>query len=85
MSEKIKVGVWGMGRAGDGMHCTEMKRFADKFEVAAVCDMDPERAEAMGKKYSCAFYSSPDEFLASKKMELVAVATYSLDHLKNVN
>lgn len=84
MSDKIKIGIVGMGRAGDGMHCTELKRFADKFEVSAVCDKDAERAEAMGKKYSCPFYTSIEDLLAAKKVELVAVATYSLDHLKNV-
>jgi len=84
MGDKIKVGILGMGRAGDGMHTREMSLFKDKFELAAVCDIDAARAEAMGKKHSCAFYSDIKEFLASKKMELVVVATFSLDHLKNV-
>ena len=84
MSEKIKVGILGMGRAGDGMHTTELGKYPDKFEVTAVCDEDAERAAEQGKKHSCAFYSDTEEFLASKKMELVVVATYSKDHLRGV-
>ena len=83
MNRKVKVGIWGMGRAGDGMHGSELLAHPDLFEIAAVCDSDAARAEEKGKKYSCAWFSSPEEFLNSGLMELVAVATFSKDHLRH--
>ena len=83
MNRKVKVGIWGMGRAGDGMHGAELQMYPDLFEITAVCDTDAERAEAAGKKYACASFSSPEEFLKSGAMELVAVATFSKDHLRH--
>ena len=44
---KIKVGIIGLGRAGWGMHVSELKAFSDMFEITAVCDVDFKRAQAM--------------------------------------
>ena len=43
MAEKIKVGVWGLGRAGYGMHLPELDRFPELFEIVAGCDISEER------------------------------------------
>lgn len=83
MSKKIKVGIWGLGRAGAGMHAKEIELHNDVLEIAAVCDIDAARAEEYGKKYNVPFYSDPEKFLENKDMDLVAVATYSLDHVRH--
>ena len=45
MSKKVRVGIWGLGRAGRGMHTSEIKVHSDKLEIVAACDIDVKRAE----------------------------------------
>lgn len=30
----IKVGLWGIGRAGHNMHCSEMDQYPDRFRLS---------------------------------------------------
>ena len=83
MAEKIKVGLWGLGRAGGGMHVREITANSDVLEIGAVCDIDAARAEEFGKKFNVPYYSDPEKFLVEKNMDLVAVATFSTDHIKH--
>ncbi len=83
MSKKVKVGIWGLGRAGGVMHVNEIAANSNLLEVAAVCDIDAARAEALGKKLNVPYYSDPAEFLADKNIDLVSVATYSVDHIRH--
>ena len=41
----IRVGLVGLGRAGNGMHRGELRGRQDKFRFAAVCDVIGERTE----------------------------------------
>jgi predicted dehydrogenase len=41
--KKIKAGIWGLGRAGVGMHVPGMSKFPEMFEIVAGCDTDKER------------------------------------------
>ena len=43
MAGKIRVGIWGLGRAGNGMHIHELGLYPDMFEIVAGCDWDPAR------------------------------------------
>jgi predicted dehydrogenase len=81
MQEKVRVGIWGLGRAGGIMHTQEIAANSDYLEVAAVCDLDIERAEKYGKQLNVPYYTDPAAFLQDKNIELVAVATYSIDHI----
>ena len=79
--KKIKVGIWGLGRAGNLMHIGEIAKFPDMFEVVAGCDIDNERITAAKEKLpSCRFYGKSDEFLKDPELELVSIATRSPDH-----
>lgn len=79
--KKIKVGIWGLGRAGNLMHIGEIAKFPDMFEIVAGCDMDNERITAAKEKLpSCRFYGKSDEFLKDPELELVSIATRSPDH-----
>ncbi len=82
MDEKIRVGILGAGRAGDGMHGRELKLYPDKFEITAICDIDAERAEMCAEKYQCRSFSDPDAFFKAGGFDLVAVATYSKTHMQ---
>ncbi|MBR2440988.1 MAG: Gfo/Idh/MocA family oxidoreductase [Lentisphaeria bacterium] len=81
-AKKIRVGIWGLGRAGLDMHCPELNVHSDKFEIVAGCDVLQERLDELVKKYPKAKgYLNADEFLADKKIDLVAVATPSVFHV----
>ena len=81
-AKKIRVGIWGLGRAGLDMHCPDLNVHSDKFEIVAGCDVLQERLDELVKKYPKAKgYLNADEFLADKKIDLVAVATPSVFHV----
>ena len=81
MSNKIKIGIIGLGRAGFGMHRTELEFYTNEFEIVAACDIDPERCENFAKEAPCKTYTDIPEFLAQPELELVSVATRSGDHI----
>ncbi len=80
MSNVIKVGLVGIGRAGWGMHIPELSGKEDKFKIVAACDIIPERAECAKKKLGCRAYTDIDELLRDEEVELVVIATRSIDH-----
>lgn len=79
----IKLGLVGIGRAGWGMHCRELEGREDKFKLAAGCDVIPERRQKMADKYGCKMYSKIDDLVADPEVEVVDIATRSVDHLKH--
>jgi predicted dehydrogenase len=76
----IRIGIVGIGRAGWGMHCPELKGRADKFAIVAACDIDPARRARMKETYGCATYANVADLVADKNVELVDIATLSPDH-----
>ena len=84
MAEKIKVGILGLGRAGRGMHMSEMGRYPEKFEIVAGCDIDPDQIETAKKVTPNArYYTDMKQLFADPEVELVTVATRSLDHVNH--
>lgn len=77
----IKTGIWGLGRAGHGMHVGEMAKFPKLFVVVAGCDTDPDRLAVYKEKQPpCRLYGHADAFLNDPEVELVSIATRSPDH-----
>ncbi len=84
MSEKepIRVGIWGLGRAGFGMHTNELKKYGEEFTVVAACDIDAERFEKLHEKFpEAATYTDGEAFLNDANVELVSVAVRSPQHV----
>ena len=82
MANRIKVGIWGLGRAGWGMHTKELDRYKEEFEIVAGCDVLPERPKRLAERYpDCRCYTDGNEFLADPDVELVAVAVRSPQHI----
>lgn len=80
----IALGIAGLGRAGWGMHCRELEGKEDLFEIAAGCDTFEPWRERMKQGYpGCAVYDSYKEFLKDPNIELVSIATWSVDHYKH--
>ena len=48
---KVRVGLVGTGVIAQVMHLHYLAELADRFEVAAVCDLDGESARACAERY----------------------------------
>ena len=83
MSNPIRIGLVGLGRAGYSMHTYELSSRKDKFTFVACCDVIPERVEAFEQQFGAKGYATIEELIADPNVELVDIATRSIDHLKH--
>jgi len=85
VTQPIKIGIVGLGRAGWGMHCEELESRQEKFELVAACDIIPARREKMVERYGCNTYANIADMIADPDVELVDIATRSCDHYKHAS
>lgn len=80
----VNVGIVGLGRAGFSMQCDEIDAVSDRFKIVAGCDdFEPWRAR-MSKRYpSAAIYGRLEDMLKDPGIELVSIATRSVDHFRH--
>lgn len=78
----VTFGVMGVGRMG-AQHCRYFTAAPSVYQLVAVCDTDPERVRVVAEPYGVQGYTDADRFLATPDMELVIIATRSLDHARN--
>jgi predicted dehydrogenase len=82
MKTPIKLGVCGLGRFGLE-HCRYFSQESEHYQVVALCDIDAERAGTVATEFGGQAYSGYADFLANPELELVIIATRSLDHAKH--
>ncbi|MFC4811453.1 Gfo/Idh/MocA family protein [Paenibacillus sp. GCM10023250] len=76
---KLRVGVIGAGSIS-GLHLEAYKRCPDA-EIAAICDLNGERAQAAADKYGAArTYTDYRELLADPGIDAVSVCTWNNTH-----
>ncbi len=75
----INFGIWGLGRIGN-THMRHFSSLTENYKPVAVCDIDTARANEMASANGCEAYDQPQAFLNDPNMELVIIATRSLDH-----
>jgi predicted dehydrogenase len=81
MKTPVKVGLVGIGRAGWGMHCPELKDRTDRFEMEACCDVLPERLRKMEAQYpGIKTFDNAEALIACPSVELVDIAVPSTLH-----
>ena len=79
--KKLKVGIWGAGRAGYGMHIGEIEKCSDMFKIVACCDILEDHCEEFAKKVKdVKTYNNAEDFLSDKNIDLISIATLSPDH-----
>ncbi len=82
MTKPIAFGVCGLGRIG-APHCRYFARDRQQYQPTAFCDIEGSRAQAMAAELGGKAYASYEDFLADADLELVIIATRSLDHARN--
>lgn len=81
MSNPIRIGLVGLGRAGWGMHLKELEDKTDKFVFVAACELIEERRQAMEERFpGCRTYEKIEDLIADSNVEMVTIATRSNDH-----
>ncbi len=83
MDHPIRIGLVGLGRAGGGMHRGELRSRQDKFRFYAVCDIIEERTVPFVEEFGSKPYTRYEDMLADPEVELVSIATRSVDHYKH--
>jgi len=82
-AKPIKLGMVGVGRAGWLMHCPELAPFKDKFRIVAACDIVKAKRDKIADKYGCKTYANIKDLVADPEVELVDIATRSVDHYRH--
>jgi scyllo-inositol 2-dehydrogenase (NADP+) len=83
--KQIGIGIVGLGRAGWGMHCSELDGKQDMFKIVAVCDLIEDRCKQAADKYGCRTYSDVRDLIADRDVEMVDIATRSCDHVAHTS
>lgn len=84
MSDKLRVGIIGLGRAGNKMHFGEIGKYADEYEIVAGCDWDPERREAAAKaRPGIRLFNSVEAIVNAPDIDMLTIATRSPDHVNH--
>ena len=83
MSDKVKIGVIGLGIMGE--QYVRIYKTHPLAEVVAICNRSPERLNAIGDKYDIATrYSDPADLLADSRVNAVCIATPDFAHFEPV-
>ncbi len=80
MRKPIKLGIVGLGRAGRGMHLSELKGKEDMFEIVAACDIEEDRREQIKEEFGCKVYYKLEDMVKDPDIEVIDIATRSNDH-----
>ncbi|MGB7157358.1 MAG: Gfo/Idh/MocA family oxidoreductase [Tepidisphaeraceae bacterium] len=79
MSDPIRYGIVGLGRAGWDIHVRELRPRADA-KIVAVADPLAERRDQAAAEFGCKTYSSLAKLLKQDDVEVVVIATPSVSH-----
>jgi len=80
----LNFGLLGCGRIAP-RHAEVLQAGIEGAKLSAVCDIDPKRAEAMGRKYGVPWYADPEKFLREATLDVVNVLTPSGQHARDVS
>jgi predicted dehydrogenase len=81
----VEVGVIGLGEVAQVIHLPVLESLADRFEIAAVCDISPTLRQLMGDRYSVeARYADAAELLRNESLDGVLVLNSDEYHAETV-
>ena len=78
----LKFALVGCGRIAY-KHAEILNGQLDNTTLAAVCDIDINKAKSTGEKYGVPYYSSYDEMLSKEDVDVVNILTESGNHAVN--
>ncbi len=81
-SKTTRIGLVGCGFYAQNHLHAWTGLCAQGAELVAVCDLDPEKARASGKKFGAAWYTDIDQMLDANAIDLLDIATQMGSHQK---
>ncbi|MDD4745175.1 MAG: Gfo/Idh/MocA family oxidoreductase [Eubacteriales bacterium] len=75
----IRTAILGYGRSGSTLHAGPIEK-RPEFELAAVCDIDPEARAKAFDRFGCRLYTDYHDMLAKEDLDLVVIVTRSSQH-----
>ncbi len=82
-NRKIRVAVVGCGRISKN-HFASIEAHADEMELAAVCEIDPQRLTEHQERFNVPGYRHLEEMLERESLDLVSICTPSGLHPEHV-
>jgi predicted dehydrogenase len=76
---KVKLGLIGVGNIGN-LHLPNIHALSNKIELAAVCDIIPERVKTASERWGCPAYFDPQALLDDRVCDAVLIATPHYAH-----
>lgn len=74
MSEKIKLGVIGLGDIAQIVHLPILQTLKERFELTAICDVSKQLVDTIGDQYNIVKrYLTADELVADSELEAVFI------------
>ena len=83
LDRKIRVAVVGCGRISKN-HFASIEAHADEMELAAVCEIDPQRLNEHQERFNVPGYRHLEEMLERESLDLVSICTPSGLHPEHV-
>ncbi|MBS7007973.1 Gfo/Idh/MocA family protein [Anaerostipes sp.] len=81
--EMLKLGIIGTGGICNNKHIPSLAKVADQVEIAALCDLDEEKAKATKEQHgiiNAKVYTDYKELLADPSIDIVHVCTPNVAH-----
>ena len=74
---KVRIGIIGIGEIGTTKHLTQLCRHTDEVEIAALCDIIPERCEKAIKDFglNAKIYTDYKEICTDETLDVIHVCT----------
>ncbi len=80
----VRVALMGLGRAMFSSHYPVFKAHPALFKVVAACDLVKERRDIVAKDFpNCKMFRQFDDMLEERDIDIVDIATCSVDHVKH--
>lgn len=83
MSEKLRVGIIGLGFIGTQKHLVGLSQHPDKCEIVGFCDLEIDRAESARAQHGSAdSYSTVDyhDLIGDESIDVIHVCTWNVTH-----
>jgi predicted dehydrogenase len=83
MADKLRIGIIGSGGIAQGCHMRGYATMPEQCEMVAVCDVNPETAQAAAEKYNVSkTYTDYRQMIAEQNLDAVSVATPNAYHMQ---
>ncbi|MDE0553334.1 MAG: Gfo/Idh/MocA family oxidoreductase, partial [Candidatus Poribacteria bacterium] len=76
----MRIALVGCGGRGLGVRLPAILLMSDVFELAAICDVDGEKARKIGAEHGVLAYSRLQDLVAHEKLDIAAISTPADSH-----